>query len=275
MTVVAVLGNVAILGIYLERLGLRNLVLAREQERQALAAQLNQKIADSERERSLGEMSAALAHELGQPVTGILVDYSAVKSECERVLPGHPLLSESLESLKDHAMRARKIIDSIRRFYAPGQTTMAWVSLSAVVEDVMQLLSASVRERKVRFEVQGASQQLSVQGNAVLLSQVFLNLFRNAIQANVADRAVRVRVAFHPQGQQLQVLIDDDGPGLSEQGLAQIGQPFFSTKADGMGMGLVICRRIIEQHGGTFQMRPSEVLSGLQVEIRLPMDAAP
>lgn len=267
----AVLGNVAIIGLYLERSNKRNVAFAKEQEQQSFSAKLSENMAEQYRRRSLDEMSSALAHELGQPITGILFDSNMVKMRIGNPSPQDPILLESVESLNKHALRARDILNSIRSFSKPAETRYEVMNLLDVVDDVVRLKSYAVREGKIHLNVQRPSQRMLVIGNRVLLSLVFLNAFRNSIEARTVSGPVQVQVSFHLDGQKLRVLIEDDGPGFSATSLENAGKAYFTTKDEGMGVGLSLCRRILEQHNGEMELHNRSDKRGAVVELHLPL----
>lgn len=271
VVVSAVLGNVAVIGLYLERSSKRNLVLVKEQERQSFSVTLSEKVAEQYQRRSLDEMSSALAHELGQPVTGILIDNNMAQERIKELSIDDARLKGTLDSLDKHAQRARGIIGSIRNFSKVGDTHYEALDVRDILADVERLLAYAVREGKIRLEVRAPDRPIRVIGNRVLLSLVFLNACRNAMQANTLCRPAWVRVSFHERDGQICVLIEDDGPGFSSQALDHVGQAYFTTKDDGMGVGLALSRRIAEQHNGELQLHRTGTLGGAAVELYLPL----
>jgi signal transduction histidine kinase len=267
----AVLGNVAILGIYLERASQRALDLAREQVRQQQSSALSQRIADYHHKRSLDEMSSALAHELGQPITGILLDSSIIKARNAKIQIDDAEIQSAIRSLDQHALRARSIIASVRSFAKPVEAKFEHVDLADVVRDVIQLLTFSISKDKVAFEIRGERQNTQVSGSRVLLSLAFLNFFRNAVDANVSKARTNIALQFSSQDDRLEVLIEDDGPGFTPEALARIGEKFFTTKADGMGVGLAMCKRIAQQHGGQLTFENAPTPGGARVRLQLPL----
>lgn len=267
----AIFGNVAVLGLYLERANQKNIAFAKEQERKNVLSTLGDRMADQYRRRSLEQMSSGLAHELGQPVTGILLDHNLVKRRLAKLAINDPDVEAYLDSLGKQALRARDVIESIRNFAKPGKTRFELLELQDVLNDVVRLKSYALREGRIRLEMRVCNQPLPVIGNRVLLSLVFLNAFRNAIQANDQSRPVKVRVSFHVQGMQLKVMIEDDGPGFSEQALNSVGKLTFTTKEDGMGIGLALCHRIAEQHNGHLLVHNQGELLGAVLELHLPL----
>lgn len=264
-----VLGNIMVVGLYLERASNKNIRFAVETERLSLNARLRAQITELFRERSMDEVSISLAHELGQPITGILMDINMVRSHCHQMGLADAQTEGLLKSLETHALRARGIIGTIRRFVKSDPVVLERIDVRAVLDDVMALFAPAVREGKIHFEVQSPLPQAWVRGHALLLSLVFHNLFRNAMQA-CAPQAVHVRVALAHDEDRLRVQIEDDGPGFTAEALRQAGEGGFTTKLDGMGIGLALCRRIVEQHNGTLSLANRSPGHGARITLAFP-----
>lgn len=272
VVIIAVMGNVAVIGIYLERTYRRNIELMLEKNKLQMSAELAAQIAHLDRDRSLGELSSALAHELGQPITGILMDCRALQHESQTLSHSQPQLAAVMQSLSDHATRAGKIIQGIRRFMQPGQINAEAVNLLDTIDDVQGLLSFSIEKKHVRFDVKSQVKTPLVWANSVQLSQIFLNVFRNAIQAGRKDKSVLIAVNIQHDRDGICISIEDDGPGLSPELLEKVGRPYFTTKTEGMGIGLAISRRIAEQFGGYLNFSEGPIWGGLRVDLWLPGD---
>lgn len=266
----AVIGSVAIMGLYLERAMRQNLQLAVAQEQREVSDVLRGQLTKMDRQRSMAEMSAALAHELSQPLTAARMDCFVAKTELASMTLAAPVLAESLNSLEKQIERASQILRGIRNFIKPQTVQMEKVDLRAVVQSVMDLLPIPARCPEVSFEVRCTEALPLVKGDAVQLSQVVLNVFRNAMQARLPDQHMVIEVLIHRQGDHMQLCIQDNGPGLSLEALTTAGRQFFTTKPDGMGVGLVIARNIAKLHNGelTLDNGPS---GGARVMLALPV----
>jgi len=243
----------------IERDGLANQVLGASTDitaRKAAEAELQRnrdELAHMTRVSTLGELAASLAHELNQPLTGILSNAQAA----QRFLAMNPAdLDEVREILKDIVQddnRASEVIQKLRALYKKEALTFASIDLAGVINDVVQLVHSDAVLRNVRV-VLGTDVDLPpARGDRVQLQQVVLNLLRNAIDAMkdcpMDDRVVRVR-AQQQDAVFLRVAVWDRGTGLAADKLDKIFQPFYTTKRDGLGMGLSISRSIINAHGG-------------------------
>ena len=238
-------------GLALERAMRRELntvaELARDEEKHRLSLQ----IAQLDRQRSLGQLSAALSHELNQPLTAILTNAQLVKRglESERFTPHQ--IADCFEKIIYNTQRANQLIERIRNFIRPTPARSETVDVKRVIGEVAELVADDVNRLNISFTISSSANKILVIADSILLSQIVFNLFRNAIQAlsQVAYREIRV-FCYTENGRAI-VRIQDSGPGISAEALAKIGTPFFTTKANGLGMGISIAKTIAEQLGGT------------------------
>lgn len=265
---VGVLGNMAIIGLYLERASRRNIQFAVEKERQTVLARLGEQIQQSNLERSLHELSLLLAHELSQPITAVMLNADMLQSRLDQLSLHDESAREQLASLQKQVLRSRSIIEVVRELAQSEDSQLDKLDLCSVLRDVMQLYAPQVQEGKVRFELTASPAQAWALGNAVLLSLVFHNLFRNAIQASRSGQT-ELQLSITQEASHWQVRVEDRGPGFSDAALAQVGNRRFSTKSDGMGVGLVLCQRIAKQHQGTLRWGNRISGQGASVQLRV------
>jgi signal transduction histidine kinase len=266
----ALVDSFCFIGIYLERAQQRNTKMALEEDRARAAAELTAQVAHLDRQRSLGEMAASLAHELGQPITGVLINASTLR---QGLLQGDARtgdLSAIAQDIVDQAGRARQILQGIHNFIKPHPQALMRLHLSEVIAGAQNILLPQMRSSDVTVSTRCTSQAPWVQGDRVQLSQVFLNLLRNSIQARRPMLPLTIDILIRDVGALLEVVVQDNGQGMSEDDLARCCTAFFSTKPDGMGMGLAICRRILEHHGGELSMSRPVSGTGLCSTLRLP-----
>lgn len=246
-----VLGNFAFVGIFAERSTAKEVVLAKEQAQQLEHSRWRGQIAQLDRQRSLGAMSASISHELNQPLAAILLDANMVQQGLASgtLTPAH--LHENINAIEQNTLRASQIIQRIRNFIQPAPETYERVDVATLSVEVADLLAAEARARQVTFTFARDPALASVMGDRIQLSQIVLNLYRNAMQAmaTVSRRAIAVDV--RNEGEQVVLRITDSGIGFSPQVLARMGTEFFTTKPEGLGVGIMISRSIAEQHGGT------------------------
>lgn len=266
---VAIFGNMGYIGIYLSRAHERETAATVERDRQETRAQLGAQIAHLDRQRSLSEMSAALAHELGQPLTAAKVDCHVATLELARWPSAPPQLRQTLDSLADSIGRSSQIVTRIHDFIRHREPVLTPVLWSDVYQDVIALIPTRERPAQSQLSWHSESPALCVRGDRIQLSQVLLNVLRNALQAPAAGRALHVQVRAQVSGSEVVLTVRDNGSGIAQETLSRIGTSFFTTKSDGLGVGLSISRTIVQQQGGQLLIDSTPGL-GTQVSVVLP-----
>jgi two-component system sensor histidine kinase DctS len=229
-----------------------------------LNRQQEEKLQESSRLATMGELSSMLAHELNQPLAAISSYTAGALNVLDRadqnaapVDPG--LLRRALEQARAQAQRAGQVIRSVHEFVKKREPMRQLVAIEEVVDGVRALVELQARQAYVALQVEVPGHLPPVLADRVLLEQVLLNLTRNAIEAMAAvdpeKRVLRI-VAARANGQ-VSVSVIDRGHGIPPEVAERLFSPFFSTKAEGMGMGLSICRTAIEFHGGTLTHAPN------------------
>jgi len=202
---------------------------------------------------SLGEMASTLAHEINQPLMAMASFASAARIYCEQNKP--TLLVENLDAIKAQALRARGIIDRIRMTAKQQTPGLQPCNLQEVVGNVLALMRFDLRQRKARVVTHYAEHLPSVNADRVLLEQVVMNLVVNGLQAMqstpTSRRILDIRVGH--DSTQTFIRVADNGTGIEPETASQLFQAFFTTKPDGLGLGLKICRTILEGHGGRLE----------------------
>jgi PAS domain S-box-containing protein len=202
----------------------------------------------------MGHLSASLAHELNQPLTAILSNARAglrfMASDPPQIDEIRPILEDIVEA----NTRAADIIRGMRTFLRKEETPeFASLDVATLISDVLALLHSDAIAQDVRVTVVLDERLPPARGDRVQLQQVLLNILLNAFdvvkECPPDERQVTLRA--ERDGATLRVAISDSGPGLTGEALDRVFQPFYTTKADGLGMGLPICRTIIEAHGGS------------------------
>jgi signal transduction histidine kinase len=265
----SVVGHLGYVGLKLDRSMRRELKAAAEKARDEEGRRLGEQIAQLDRQRSLGEMSASLGHELNQPLTAILTNAQVAK---RGLLAGRfqaEQFGEFLDKIIQNTQRASQIIERIRGFIRPTVARCEPVDLNRTVHEVAELVAAEVRSHQVKLVFAGQASPILVAGDPIQLSQIVMNVLRNAIEAlqQVAHREIRI-ASTRADGRVI-LQIRDSGPGLAAEVLAQVGSPFFTTKPSGLGMGISISRSIAQQHGGTLSIANADQ-GGAVVELNLP-----
>ncbi len=202
---------------------------------------------------SLGEMASTLAHEINQPLMAMASFASAARIYSEQNKPA--LLVENLDSIKAQALRARSIVDRIRLMAKQQTPGFQPCDLQEVVANVLALMRFDLRQRKARVLTHYADHLPRVHADRVMLEQVVMNLVVNALQAMQATPVVRrvVDIRVGADATQAFIRVADKGTGIEPENASQLFQAFFTTKPDGLGLGLKICRTILEGHGGRLE----------------------
>jgi PAS domain S-box-containing protein len=220
-----------------------------------LQRQHDAQLQHSGRLASLGEMASTLAHELNQPLMALSNFASAAKAFAEQ--GNQPLLVSSLEDIAAQAQRSGEIVRRIRGFVRQRTAGVEPCALNDVVANVLALLKPEIRHRDVRVATRLQPELPGISGDRVLLEQVLLNLVLNGVQAMQdmpAERRV-VEIVTRQGDGVLQLQVSDQGPGIPPEVANHLFEPFFTTRAEGLGLGLNICRTIVESHGGRLSFR--------------------
>jgi two-component system sensor histidine kinase DctS len=208
-------------------------------------------LAHNARLTMLGEVASTLAHELNQPLTAIASYGAGLSNSLAKLGVQDELVLGALQRLGQQAAQAGRIVARIREFLTRREPRHEPCDLHEVITAAVELLKRDCQRRGVALEVHLAPGVPSVLADAVLIEQVVINLVRNAADALQArDGSRRITVSSRVAGDFVRVDVQDNGPGLQGRRVEQLCAPFYSTKADGMGMGLAICRSIIEAHQG-------------------------
>ena len=205
----------------------------------------------------MGAMTASIAHEVNQPLAAIVANANAALRWMARTPPDVAEARESLEQIVREGQRAAEVIQSVRSMFKSKELVRASVDLNQLIHEVLALVQGTLEKHGVVVHTELDEALIPVTGNRVQLQQVLFNLVTNAIEAMelVADRRVLVKSELESGGG-VRVTVEDSGTGIDPQVIDQVFTSFFTTKTDGMGMGLSICQAIIESHGGCLWASP-------------------
>ncbi len=247
----------------------------RVEERERLQAE---KLTRTGRLISLGEMASTISHELNQPLAAI----ASYASGCLHILrTGQPReeLVAPLEKLDAQARRAGAVIRRVHDFVRKREPAFALVDLAELVASLAAFVAPDARKQKVEMVTTLSDGPLAVRADRILMEQVLLNLMRNGMEAMAqvppAARRLEVEAERHAgaDGDTVVVTVADRGGGIAPEVAEKLFSPFFSTKPEGMGMGLAICRSIVELHRGRLEFAPREG-GGTVFAITLPAEPA-
>jgi C4-dicarboxylate-specific signal transduction histidine kinase len=218
----------------------------------------------------LGELTASIAHEVNQPLGAILTNGEAALRWLDRPSPDLGELRKLAARSMSDARRAADIIQRIRSMAVPGEAERVPILLSNVVEDSLAFLRPELSRHKVEQVLELMPQLPQVLADRVQLQQVFVNLAVNAIQAMAGrpERKLIIRIQSEPEG--IKVEVEDTGPGIPSDNIDRLFGSFFTTKKNGMGIGLAICRSIIEAHGGRIRVANLGKGKGARFSFTLP-----
>jgi PAS domain S-box-containing protein len=249
----------------------------------ALAASQAEKAQVTSRLVTMGEMASSVAHELNQPLTAITNYCNGIISRVNNNAIETPDLIAALEKTARQAQRAGQIIHRIRAFVKRSEPQRQAAQAQTIIDDTVELAGIELRRRMVNINVYVAKRLPTLMVDPILIEQVLLNLLKNAAEAiddaklpsarrNIELRVVPVR--NDEEGEAIEFSVTDMGPGLKDEVSKRLYEAFFSTKVDGLGIGLSLCRSIIESHHGRIKavnMTAGDAVVGCRFWFTLPL----
>jgi len=260
-------------------------VTARRQA-ESLAAQQAEKAQVTSRLVTMGEMASSVAHELNQPLTAITNYCNGMVSRVKSKAIEEDQLIEALQKTAKQAQRAGQIIHRIRAFVKRSEPQRQPSQARTIVDDAVELAGIELRRRNVAIHTYVAQRLPILMVDPILIEQVVLNLLKNAAEAidlaklPPARRNIELRVVPRhtpDEGGVIEFSVTDMGPGLKEEMIGRLYEAFFSTKVDGLGIGLSLCRSIIESHRGRIKaenLYNGESVTGCRFSFTLPTETA-
>lgn len=259
-----------------------------------LSRQQQERLAATARLATVGEMASLLSHELNQPLAAIAsyatgslnlleqADAPAPPAQSGEVAFPPPSPQELLAAMRqalgriaEQAERAGRVIKSVHGFVRRRDQSRDKLQADQLIEAVLPLVRMQARKSGTRIEVDCPRPVPAVMADRTMVEQVLLNLTRNAIQAMERDTPLPqrvLRIAVAPAvGRWVCFTVADAGPGIAPEVARQLFTPFFTTREEGMGLGLSLCRTVIEQHGGTLDFGPADPASGTGTEFRFTL----
>jgi PAS domain S-box-containing protein len=229
------------------------------------------KLAHVTRTQAMGELAAAIAHEVNQPLTAIVTNANFSLRQLKGSTANLDELRTAITEIVNDATRASAVISRIRGLLVKGSPHRTELDINQIVQEVITLLRNELARNHVTLRTDVASNLPHVTGDPVQLQQVLINLIMNAIEAmrTSTDRPWKLLIRSAKNADGILVQVQDSGPGIKPELAEGIFEPFFTTKADGIGMGLSIARSIIESHGGQLSLVP--VSQGALFQFTLPV----
>jgi C4-dicarboxylate-specific signal transduction histidine kinase len=243
----------AVAAIILQSVLISWLLLERRRRRTAevLAQNSMSELAQMNRVATAGELSASIAHEVNQPLAAILAQAAAALLYLKKENPGVQEAQVAVTEIKNATTHAAEIIASVRALFKKESTERRATDLNQLVAGVVALTRIEAQKGDVQVETRLSENLPLVACDPVQVQQVILNLVMNAVEAmqSAPQRVLRIASALTKSGA-LHVSVEDSGPGVAPADIKRVFTPMFTTKSRGMGMGLAICRSIIESHNG-------------------------
>ena len=229
-------------------------------------------LAHASRMATLAEMSATIAHEVNQPLAAIVMGAETGLRWLSRDDPDMAKVEQLLRRIVSNARRANDIVQRIRNMATRHEPELIPIDLNEIVEEALLFVREELESGSIKLSVKLDASLPFVRGDRIQLQQVLVNLLVNGIHAvtQAEGRMRRITLDTHADGDGAVVLsIHDSGPGISDEDLDRVFESFFTTKEDGMGIGLAICRSIIMAHGGSIAVS-NHPGSGAQFRFTLP-----
>jgi C4-dicarboxylate-specific signal transduction histidine kinase len=231
---------------------------ARESERRYREVQAE--LAHANRVATMGQLSGSIAHEVNQPLTAMITNAQAALRWLAALPPNLEEVRQALASIVKNGNRANEVIGGIRALVKKSSPKNDCFEINDAIREVVELTRSEVTKNGIQVQAHLAKALPLIEGDRVQLQQVILNFIVNAIEAMTAvddgHRELFIKTAEDSAGSVL-VTVQDSGPGLTSETIRRVFDTFYTTKPSGMGMGLSICRAIIEAHGGRVWLKPN------------------
>jgi signal transduction histidine kinase len=224
--------------------------------------EMQSELAHANRVATMGQLTASIAHEVNQPITAAITYALAARRFLNAEPPNFHEADDALSLIVKQGNRAGEVVERVRALINKVPARKGAVAIADAVLEVIALTRTEAANNSVSVRTKFAEGLPRVQGDRVQLQQVMLNLIVNAIQAmsgiGEGARELQISIDAVPSEGGVRVGVRDTGPGLNPESLSRLFEPFYTTKPEGMGMGLSICRSIIEAHGGRLWAIPCE-----------------
>jgi PAS domain S-box-containing protein len=224
---------------------------------------------------SLGELTASIAHEVNQPLGAVVANAEACIGWLDREQPDLVEARAAIDRIVNDGLRAGEVIRRIRELVKRAESEVTPLDINEVVLEAVAFLRHELERSGVSVQMELDTEAINVLADRIQLQQVLINLVMNAIEAmqTTTDRPRNLRIRTRHDGAKAQVAVMDGGVGIPQEHIKKMFEAFFTTKSSGMGMGLSICRSIIEAHKGRIWASASES-GGTTLEFSLPLHVA-
>lgn len=220
---------------------------------------LQSELAHVGRLSEMGTLASSLAHELNQPLTALSAYCETARDLLEAGSDEETLATvrEAMGEAAREAVRAGQIVRRLRDFMSRGETERQVESLQRLINEANALALVGSREHGIDVQLSLSAAADLVLVDRIQIQQVMVNLIRNAIDAMLESPEKTLSISTRPDGGQVRITVEDSGSGISDSIASQLFQPFVTSKSNGMGIGLSICRTIVEAHGGRIWFEPA------------------
>lgn len=247
--------------------------ITEELQRRIALDGLRQELAHASRISMLGEMSASIAHELGQPLSGISISAMAASKYLDRENPDVAAALNIITRISAQADRARDIMERVRSMAARHQSNVVSLTVSSLIREAALFIRHEFERTGTSWSIDISDASRAVLVDPVQVQQVIANLLLNAIQMmkdHGSDHPF-IRIGGYIRGGWYMIEVSDNGPGIPPESMPYIFESFYTSRQDGLGLGLSICKTIIEAHGGTIDARNRADGNGAVLSISLPL----
>jgi signal transduction histidine kinase len=230
----------------------------------------NKRLIQVEKLASIGHISAGIAHEIRNPLTAVKLNIQKISAK-ENLDEGDLV---NLEISQEGIAQIEKFIKELLNYARVSELNLDWFAMDQIIDGSIKMIADSLELKNVTVEKHYAPDMPQVRVDADKVRQVILNMLRNSCEAVDVGGKIKVRIekTDTPSGPRLRTEISDNGRGVPQKDWENVFEPFYTTKASGIGLGLAIARKILEQHDGTIRVRAQEG-QGSCFEILLPCES--
>jgi two-component system, LuxR family, sensor kinase FixL len=233
--------------------------VSERQQAERRLQELQAQLVHVSRVSAMGAMASAFAHELSQPLGAAMNYLNAVRRWLEESSEARaPRMREGTQRAAAEIARAGQIIQRLRQFIQKGRTDRSWERVGTVIEEATALALVGAADRDIKIHIEIAPNLPEAMMDRVQIQQVLINLIRNAVEAMANMPKRRLTITGRPvAAEAVEIAVADSGPGIAPEVARDLFKPFVTTKPTGMGVGLSICRSIVQSHGGELKVEPN------------------